>query len=76
MAVHVVPVIYDHTSKKVLRWYLLDFESQLLDPAFNPANISEKMLRVPLQIYKTFGRSPGGHAALPDIQNYVNANAP
>lgn len=82
MAASVVPIIYDHTSKKVLRWAVLDFDSQLSDPAFKPANINERMLRIPMQIYKMFGHSGvvvsngAPVPALTDIQNYVNANAP
>lgn len=75
MAVTVVPVIYDHLTKKALRWYLLDFASQLSDPAFNPKNHSEGMLYVPMTTYKMFGHI-NGVPALTDIQNYVIANAP
>ena len=76
MPASVVPVIYDHSSKQVLRWYILDDESQLLDPAFNPANNSEAVLRILTETYRTFGLTAEGLPALSDLQNYVNANAP
>lgn len=71
-----VPVIYDHTTKKVLRWFLLDYEHQRKDPAFNPSNLNEKLLNIPMSIYKTFGHTSSGLPSYIDIQNYVNANAP
>lgn len=76
MAASAVPVIYDHASKKVLRWAVLDFERQLSDRAFGAQNPSERVLRIPTQIYKMFGQSGSGFPALNDIQSYVNGNAP
>lgn len=72
----VVPVIYDHNTKQVIRWYLLDFESQRTDPAFNPTHPNEKLLNIPLSLYKTFGKTSTGLPSYIDLQNYVQANTP
>ena len=77
MSASVVPVIYDHTTKKVLRWAILDHESQLRDPAFGPQHLSERVLKVPAQIFKSFRTDPGtGIHVLHQVQDYVKANAP
>lgn len=76
MAISVVPVIYDSLTKQVLRWYLLDFESQLADPAFRPASPNESYISIPMDIYRTFGTSQQGFPSVDDLQEYVVRNAP
>jgi hypothetical protein len=76
VAASIVPVIYDSMTKQVLRWFSLDFDSQLSDPAFGPANPNEKVFNIPLVAYLNFGRNGSGIPALIEIQNYINANAP
>ncbi len=66
MAASVVPVIYDLTSKKLLRWFILDFESQLTDPAWSP-QLGEGVILVPVDVYNVFV-SPN------DLQTYVTTN--
>jgi hypothetical protein len=75
VAVGVVPIIYDHTSKKILRWYLLDHDYQLNDAAFKPQNNGERLIRCSLTLYQILA---GGDASLPllhKLQDYVNGNA-
>lgn len=71
--ISVVPVIFDLATKRVLRWYVLDFESQLSDPAFNP-QAGEGVVYIPVEIYREFGKSEHGYPALDDIQAYIEAN--
>lgn len=73
MPISVVPVIYDQTTGQVLRWFLLDNDSQLNDLAFSP-NPGENILNIPFDVYQTFGSSSEGFPALQDIQAYVNAS--
>lgn len=75
MTVQIVPVIYDHTTKKILRWYLLDFDRQLADAAFKPRDKSERMLKVPLQLYKALAGADPHRPLLHKLQDYVNGNA-
>ena len=75
MAISVVPVIYDRATKQVLRWYILDSESQRSDPAFNP-HFNEGKLDIFADIFNSFGKSPNGTHALQDIQSYIKQHAP
>jgi hypothetical protein len=71
-----VPVIYDYTTKKILRWYVLDFDYQLNDGAFQPQNLNERAIRIPLPIYQILA---GGDPTLPllhKLQEFVNGVAP
>jgi hypothetical protein len=72
----IVPVIYDHTSKKILRWYLLDHDYQLNDAAFKPHNSGERLLRITLPIYQTLAGMDASKPLLHKLQDYVTANAP
>src|ERR1041385_172565 len=76
VAIGVVPVIYNHASKKILRWYVLDREDQLNDPAFKPQNNSEKIIRIPLPIYKILAGGDARKPLLHKLQEYINGNAP
>jgi hypothetical protein len=76
VSIGVVPVIYDHATKKILRWYLLDFNYQLTDSAFGPQKISERVLRVPFQIYRIIAGGDATRPLLYKLQDYVNATAP
>ena len=76
MAIGVVPVIYDHASKQILRWYLLDYDYQLNDAAFKPQNNSEKVIRIPLSIYQILAGMDASKPLLHKLQDYVMANAP
>ncbi len=76
MSIHVVPVIYDHASKQILRWYLLDHVRQLNDEAFKPANSGERVHFISFQLYKALaGNDPAG-PLLYKLQDYINGNAP
>ena len=76
MVASVIPVIYDSNSKQVLRWYILDFDNQLSDPAFLPAEVNEKIAYIRMATYETFGKSDTGFPALTDLQDYINRNVP
>ncbi len=76
MAIHVVPIIYNHTSKKILRWYVLDHAHQLNDPAFNPADLNERRFLIPLQLYQMLAGNDPSQPMLYKLQDYVNSNAP
>lgn len=79
MPASVVPVIYDHITRKVMRWYVLDHEGQLKDHAFGPQSIGERVLKIPMPVYRSFGKVPvSGNIvpALAALQNYVDAHAP
>lgn len=76
MRATVVPVIYDRATKKVKRWFLLDFESQRNDPAFKPSDPTEAILNIPLGTYRQFGASHVANTPdLRDLQSYVSHNA-
>jgi hypothetical protein len=76
VAIGVVPVIYDHASKQILRWYLLDYDYQLNDAAFKPQNNSEKIIRIPLPIYQILAGGDASKPLLHKLQDYVNGNVP
>ena len=76
MAIGVVPVIYDHASKQILRWYLLDHDYQLNDAAFKPQGNSERVVRIPLPIYQILAGGDASRPLLHKLQDYVMANAP
>lgn len=71
-----VPIIYDLSSKQILRWYILDSNKQLLDPAFNPQNPGEGILRVDISIYRALAGMDPALPLLHKLQDYVNGNAP
>lgn len=76
MAVVTVPVIYDRISKKILRWYILDFDRQLADPAFNPQNPSEGIFKIPMTTYKMLAGADPAKPLLNKLQDHVSGNAP
>jgi hypothetical protein len=76
VACSVIPVIYDRATKQIKRWYKLDFESQLADPAFQPADASEAMLKIPSGTYDILPEFTNGLPALDVLQAYINVNAP
>jgi O-glycosyl hydrolase len=73
VAASFVPVIYDKETKRVLRWATLDYDRQLSDPAFNPADESEAVLRIPAHTYANFGRWQRDIPLLNQLQAYVKA---
>ncbi len=73
MSVQVVPIIYNHLTKQILRWYLLDYDGQLNDPAFKPQNKEEKILYISLASYKILVGMD--RPLLYKLQDYVIGNA-
>lgn len=68
-----VPVIYDIATKHVKRWVLLDYDSQMSDPAFGPLDSTESRIIIPRDIYYSFkADQKTGTSALDKIQDYVN----
>jgi hypothetical protein len=76
VAIHVVPVIYDHASKQILRWYLLDHVRQLNDSAFKPANNGERVHFISFQLYKALAGNDSSRPLLNKLQDYITGNAP
>jgi hypothetical protein len=76
VSINVVPVIYDHTTKKILRWYLLDYDYQLNDLAYKPTNLNEREFKLPIQLYRILVGMDDSKPLLHKLQAYINSSAP
>lgn len=75
MPVQVVPVIYDRASKIILRWYILDHDGQLTDPAFGAQGDAEAVMMVSLAKYRSLAGADPAKPLLHKLQEHVSAAA-
>jgi hypothetical protein len=74
MPASVVPIIYRRTDKAILRWYVLDHDGQLIDPAFLPQADDEDFLYVRHAAYRKLVGADPSRPLLHKLQEHVEAH--